>query len=46
VSGLGNQSVYLYLTPSPDDPDNEVRFARKLRTDYGKTLRGVNIALS
>jgi hypothetical protein len=46
VAGLGNESVYLYLTTSQQDPDVEVRFPQKLRTDYGRTLRGVNIALS
>jgi hypothetical protein len=46
VAGLGNESVYLYLTPSQDNPAVEVRFPAKLRTDYGKTLRGVDITLN
>jgi hypothetical protein len=45
LTDLGNESVYLYLTPSQDNPDVEVRYPKKLHTDYGKTLRGVAITL-
>jgi hypothetical protein len=43
LSGLTNQSFWLYFAPS--QPDRTIRSPQAYRTDYGRTLTGVTITL-
>jgi hypothetical protein len=43
--GLANQSVFLFVTPSLAAPDVTFQHPQKIKTDYGRTVSGVDITI-